>query len=342
MSATLRFTTLTLLASCATTAPVTAGPTTSAPTAAATFDGQTVSVSEVDARTRKELQKLEQRRFELRADAAERLAVERMIETEAAAEHQSEEQWLMQRIGPLAEPTDEALRSAWAQVRSRWPEGASFEDAREQLKAALQKEQRVSRMGALVESLKKTHHYRLMLPMPEQPRKQVSSLGPSRGPADAPVVIVEFADFQCPYCSRAADTLEKVREAWPTQVRVVFRHYPLSFHALAPPAARAAICADAQNRFWPVHDALFAGSASLDDSGLRAAAQTAGVDMKTWETCLGAPETSRRLEADKHEGTALGVDGTPAFFVNGIMLSGARPESDFRRLIEAELQRLGR
>jgi protein-disulfide isomerase len=158
-----------------------------------------------------------------------------------------------------------------------------------------------------------------------------------RGEASAPITIVEFADFECPYCSRAAETVEKVRAAYPGKVKLVFRHFPLSFHPKAPKAAEAAACADEQGKFWQMHDALFEGQ-DLELEAMKANAQRLGLDAAKFDACLDSGRMAALVKRDQAAGNKAGVTGTPAFFINGVMLSGAQPEEAFHKVIDEELK----
>ncbi len=140
---------------------------------------------------------------------------------------------------------------------------------------------------------------------------------PRLGREDAPVKFTVFSDFECPFCGRVGGPLHKLVEHRPNDVAVYFKHFPLSFHKRAEPAARAAVCAQAQGRFWPFHDRLFANQQALTDADLLAHAKAAGVDQAAFTACLSAPETAARVRADFEEGSRVGVDGTPTLFVNG-------------------------
>jgi protein-disulfide isomerase len=160
---------------------------------------------------------------------------------------------------------------------------------------------------------------------------------PMRGPADAWVTMVEFADFQCPYCGRAAPTVRQVAQTWPDDVRVVFKHLPLSFHAHALSAALAAQCAFEQGRFWEMYDALFADQSKLADADLAQTAQALGLDTGAWTACLSSDEARQKVQADVDLSDQIGVTGTPAFYVNGERIAGAQPFETFRTVIEAKL-----
>jgi len=148
---------------------------------------------------------------------------------------------------------------------------------------------------------------------------------PVSGPADAWVTIVEYADFQCSFCAAEAPALEALLAAYPADLRLVFKEFPLpaSIHPDARPAALAAVCADAQGRFWPMHDLLFGHASGLGSAALEAYAATAGLEVAAWRTCLATAEAGAAVDADVAEGLGFGVRGTPTSFVNGVRYEGA-------------------
>ena len=156
------------------------------------------------------------------------------------------------------------------------------------------------------------------------------------GAAEPLVTIVEFSDFQCPFCGRFAQTLHELQRSYPDDVRLVFKQFPLPMHPNATPAAKAAIAASAQGKFWAMHDHMFAHRTDLGDEALVDAAGDLGMDEAAFKAALAAPETQRRLEREVGLGKQLGVRGTPAFFVNGRKFSGAMDPGDLSALVEEE------
>jgi protein-disulfide isomerase len=167
---------------------------------------------------------------------------------------------------------------------------------------------------------------------------------PARGPADAWVTIVEFGDFQCSYCGRAEATIAEV-DAQRPGLRWVYKHFPLtSVHPNALAAAQAADCAGQQGQFWAMHDRLYSHQTRLDEEALVADASELGLDLDLWNSCRTSNDSQQRIVNDFNLGLAVGIDGTPTFFVNGIVLPGAVPASDFYDAIEKaeiEAQRSG-
>jgi protein-disulfide isomerase len=167
---------------------------------------------------------------------------------------------------------------------------------------------------------------------------------PSRGPADAKVTIVEYSDFQCPFCSRGYNTLEnEVMKEYEGKVRLVFKNFPLqSIHPWAEPAAVAAECAFKQNpeAFWKVYNYLFQNQKDITAQNLKEKVLTAvgdGVDKAALTDCIDNQKTLAQVKADQQEGTTVGVNGTPAFLINGRLLSGAQPAAQFKAIIDDEL-----
>ena len=169
-------------------------------------------------------------------------------------------------------------------------------------------------------------------------RYNVPVEGTQRGPATAKVTIVAFSDFQCPFCSRVAPTLEKVMKDYNGQVRLYFRHNPLPFHQDAPLAAEASLAADAQGKFWDMHDKLFANQANIKRPDLEKYAQELGLDMPKFKAYLDASSGKARIDADMALGQKIGVQGTPNFFVNGRPIRGALPFEEFKKVIDEELK----
>jgi protein-disulfide isomerase len=161
---------------------------------------------------------------------------------------------------------------------------------------------------------------------------------PTRGPATAPVSLVEFSDFECPFCAEAAPVVHQLLAAYPTQVRFAFKHYPLPMHKESPLAHEAALAAGEQGKFWEMYDLLFAGQDKLTRDDLIAKAKQLGLDVPHFTKDLDSHRFKPAVESDRQEGNRLGVDGTPFFFINGHAISGAVGLPEFKQLIDAALK----
>ena len=164
---------------------------------------------------------------------------------------------------------------------------------------------------------------------------------PSKGPKDAKVTVVEFSDFECPYCSRGKDVMEEILKAYPKDVKVVFKHLPLSFHKNAKPASIAAMAAGEQGKFWEMHDILFQNQKSLSDELYMKSAKDLGLDMDKFKKDYASGNYDKLIESDMAIASKNGIRGTPGFFVNGVAVKGARPFPYFKQLIDRWLKEGG-
>jgi len=171
---------------------------------------------------------------------------------------------------------------------------------------------------------------------------QVTSRDHIKGDEDAPITIVEYSDFECPFCGRVQPTLDRVLDEYGDDVRLVFRHFPLSFHARAQKAGEASECAANQGKFWEYHDILFENQSSLSGgiSQLKEWAGDLGLDQERFDECLDNSDEAGTVKNGLASGSQKGVTGTPGFFINGISLSGAQPFEAFSTIIDSELERL--
>ena len=176
-------------------------------------------------------------------------------------------------------------------------------------------------------------------PVPKEVYKVEVGDAPTKG-GDAPkVTIVEFSEFQCPYCNRVGPTLQKILETYKDDVQIAFKHLPLPFHNNAEAAALASEAAREQGKFWPLHDKMFANQGALDQASLERYAQELGLDMGRFKAAMKDPKLKARLEADKKQAATFGAGGTPTFFVNGRKLVGAQPFEAFKTLIDEEIKK---
>jgi protein-disulfide isomerase len=158
------------------------------------------------------------------------------------------------------------------------------------------------------------------------------------GPESAKVTVVEFSDFQCPFCSRVTPTLNQIEEAYGKDVRIVFKHLPLRMHTKAPAAHAAAEAAHRQGKFWEMHDKIFANQRELTEAKYVEYATELGLDVEKFKKDSASAEVKKKVDKDAKEAAALGVTGTPGFFINGLFLSGARPFDSFKTVIDKELK----
>lgn len=155
---------------------------------------------------------------------------------------------------------------------------------------------------------------------------------------NAKVTIVEYSDFQCPYCARVVPTVKKIEETYGEDVEVLFKHFPLAFHSYAKKAAEASECARDQGKFWEYHDKLFENQNKLDEKSLKKYAEELGLDTNGFNKCLDSGSKTAKVETDFEEGKSLGVTGTPSFFINGQKVVGAQPYEKFAEIIDVMIE----
>jgi protein-disulfide isomerase len=306
----------------------------------ATFNGGKITAGELEKEVKPQIAELESKMYQARKQTLEQMAMERIVKAEAAKSGLSEQDWIKKKIdeSPVTPPTEAQERQFYDRLKSggQIPPEATFESLKDRISQALVNQQRQSQMQTVIAGLQKQANLKLDLP---QPRVQVAAEGPTRGPKDAPVTIVEFSDFECPYCGAAHETVEQVMNAYAGKVRLVYRQFPLSFHPHAAKAAEASLCAADQGKFWEYHDVLFKNQKKLEPTDLKAHATEVGMDGQKFGQCLDSGDKKKAVDADQQAGLAAGVGGTPAFFINGIFLNGAQPVDEFKKVIDGELAR---
>jgi protein-disulfide isomerase len=158
---------------------------------------------------------------------------------------------------------------------------------------------------------------------------------PTWGNSNAPVTIVEFSDYQCPFCARVVPTLDRIKKEYgPEKVRIVFRDMPLPSHPRAPAASLAAHCANEQGKFWEYHNILFENQSKLDDGDLKTYAQKAGTDVNKFAECFSSKKYQSTIDKSIQEANSLGIQSTPSFVINGTLLPGAQPFEKFKERID--------
>ncbi|MDB5108764.1 MAG: Periplasmic thiol:disulfide interchange protein DsbA [Candidatus Binatus sp.] len=268
--------------------------------------------------------------FDLKRKTLEAMTDDYLLEEAAKKQKLSVDDYIKKEYTGKDKVTD-AYAKDWYD-KNKGGNTAPFDQIKPQVVAYLNRQ-------ALLDRLHKAEPVKIML---EPKRVVVDSSGhPSSGAKDAPVTIVEFTDFQCPFCKSTQATVKQLREKYGDKIRLVHMDFPLSFHSHAMDAANAARCANDQDKFWQYRDALFANTAKLAPSDLKATAKTLGLNQAQFDSCLDKAKYSAEIKKDMAAGEKLGVDGTPAFFIDGRPLIGAQPLPQFESLINEELAAKG-
>ena len=278
--------------------------------------------------------------YELRKQGLDQLINTRLVEQKAKAAGKEAGEFLRAELAAkVPEPSDAEARALYERAKAAKQVEEPFEKVKPQIIGFLKQQKGQQALSGYLDQLRAEAKVEVLLP-PYLPSKlEVAAVGPSKGDEKAPITIVEFSDFQCPYCVRAEATVKDLLalEKYKGKIKLHFRDFPLPSHTLAPKAAEAAHCAGDQGKYWEMHGKLFAVSPKLEVPELKAAARDLGLDAPRFEKCLDSGEKAKLVTEAQKAGEELGVRGTPAFFVNGRLLSGAQPLEAFTALIDAEL-----
>jgi protein-disulfide isomerase len=331
-----------LLAACSTSAQP-AKPQPAPSDVVATVGARSFTLAEVDERALREAAasfgnaRLGQALYLARRAAIDQLVGNELLDQEAKSRGMDRPALVEKEIaGNVKMPTDADIME-WYQANPARVQGAPLDQVRAPIRNLLIQQRMDGARDQFLNTLKKKIKVAVAL---APVREKVADAGfPSQGPSDAPIVMVEFSDFQCPFCQRAEPTVEQVLKTYGNKIRLVYRHFPLPNHPNARPAAEAAACAEQQGRFWQYHKELFANSSRLSNDDLKSHAARAGLDQKRFADCFDGETMKARVDADIQEAEAAGVSGTPAFFINGRPLDGAQPFEAFKRIIDEELAR---
>jgi len=310
--------------------------------AVATVGGTPITLGEVDDKALEQpasafgSAKLSQALYEARRAALDEIVANKLIDAAARAQGLDGSALIEKEITAKIPPVSETDVTSWFQANEARLQGAPLEQVKQPIRAYLIQERMQNIRSQYVDSLKAKTNVTITL---EPPRQMVSSANsPSKGPKTAPIELIEFSDFQCPYCLRADPTVKQVLATYGDKIRFVYRHYPLPGHPSARPAAEAAACAGEQGQFWPYHDLLFANPSKLSDADLKQHASALGLNAGQFNSCVDTHKPKALVDADVKAGEDAGVNGTPAFYINGRMLSGAQPYEAFKRIIDEELE----
>ncbi len=313
------------------------------PAVLATVDGAPVTLADVRARASDDLDQLDlrylQARHQIVRAALDSVLFQRVLSAEAGKQGKSVDELIAAEAGGPLAPTEVEIK-AWYDANQSRLSGRMLDELRPQIASLLQQQRRAEALKKLQARLYAQHKIAVAMP---PFRLAIRNAGaPTLGRDGAPITIVEFSDFQCPYCGGFAPTLKKVEQDFGDQVKVVFRQFPLSsIHQYAPKAAEASLCAQDQGKFWAMHDLMFQEQDRLSVTDLKEKAGRLGLDRKQFDSCLDTGRHVEQVQNDQKEGRRLGINGTPAVFINGVPVpGGAVPYETIAQAIQDELARV--
>ncbi len=303
---------------------------------AAEVDGVPITWAELEEEAATPLTRLRQEEYEIRRQVLDDLVARRLVEAAARNEGISSEELLRQNVEEsLPKPPAAQLEEIYQRNQDRFA-GQTREQALARIAELLRERAAAERRRDFEQALREKAQVTVHLD-PPRVAVEVPEDASATGPKDAPVTIVEFTDYQCPFCHRAQGVIEQVLDRYPGKVRLVHLDFPLENHPGALPAARAARCAGEQGRFWDYHRSLMTQKGSLDQVDLARRAAALDLDPREFGKCLASDRHLEAIRSEAEQGSALGVTGTPAYFINGRMVSGAQPFPAFAEIIDEEL-----
>ena len=305
----------------------------------ATLNGQPITEQDLAPELGSKILQLRNQQYQLQSKALEQVIEQRVLEEEAKRHGISVEKLQQQEVdSKISEPTDAELEGYYLAVRSDI--NKPLAGVKPQLQQAVKMLKVAEARQDYANSLRAKAKVVVLL---APPKVEVAvDRDRLRGNPNAPVTIVEFSDFQCPYCLKVEATLKDLLARYDGKVKLSYRDFPMrTLHPRAQRAAEAAKCAAEQGKFWEFHDALFADQSKLDDAGLQATGKKLGLNEKTFQVCLTSGKVADAIEQDLQDGSKVGVAGTPGFFINGEFVNGAQPEDDFVKIIDRELAAAG-
>ena len=281
-----------------------------------------------------------QKLYDGRRGALDAVVAEMLVADAAKAKGMTPETFEEAELKARRKPVSEADVVTFYQGNINQMQGRSLEVMTPAIRRYLEDQQeQVARMSFIADLRRAGPEVRVLLDVPRH-EIELAATDPSVGAQSAPVTLVEFSDFQCPFCRQVVPTLKKVQETYGDKVRVVWKDFPLTqIHPQAFKAGEAAHCAGDQGKFWEYHDRLFASQEALQPNDLKKHAADLGLNAATFATCLDSSKYGERVRDGVAEGSRLGVNSTPTIYVNGRMLSGAQPYETFASVIDEELSR---
>ena len=336
---------VTFLAACAeepTASAQTPGPAANPDQVVAEVAGKPITLKDVDAKWEEfdaaERARIVQAMYQNRRNMIDVLVGDQLIANAAKAAGQSVDAFVEQDGARRLPPITEADIAQFYQQNKDRAQGRTLEQLRGEIKPYLEARRSAQARAMLVDDLKAKSGANVKV-MLDPPRYAVPTTAddPTRGNPAAPITIVEFSDYQCPFCARVNPALDKVRAAYGDRVKIVFKDYPLPNHPQAPKAAEAARCAGEQNKYWEMHDAMFANQRALEVPALKQTARAIGLNGAAFDQCLDSGKWAATVRSGSELGEKMGVNSTPTLYVNGRALIGALPFESFKSVIDEEL-----
>lgn len=310
-------------------------------TLVAKMGSESVTTKEMSKGIEVEIYETEMKLYDLKMAKIKSIIIEKLMNADPNKKGLSNDQYMEKYIASSIKISKEEIEKFIAERKI--PQEHLNDQMREKIEQYLKMEKQKSAIDSWLATKTQSNPVEIYITKPERPVFDVKTdkEDPSFGPSDAKVTLVEFSDFQCPFCAKGALILKELKKKYGSKIRVIFKNYPLPFHQDAKMAAVAGLCANEQgsDNFWKLHDEMFANQQKLGLEDLKAHAKKISLDMAKFETCLNNKEVLAAVESDIVDGKSAMVKSTPTFFVNGKLINGAVPVEQFSQLIDSELKK---
>lgn len=302
----------------------------------ATINGAAVQATELDSQVKSQMQRIETQIYQIRKQGLDDLIETRLIENAAKKNGKGVEDYVKEEVdSKIIDPTEDEIKALYEAKKGK--DSLPFEKVKDQIVAFLKQNKKNKAQQDLIAKLKGEADVKIMM---EPPRVKIDiSDAPAMGPKDAKVTLIEFSDYQCPFCKRVRPTIWKLMDDYKNNLRYVFMDFPLSFHQFSKKTHEAAHCAEDQGKYFEYNKKIFENQTNLTPDDLKKYAKEMALNSSKFDKCLDKGEHAKDVEQSMERGLQVGVTGTPAYFVNGIQLSGAQPITAFKEIIDEELKK---
>ncbi len=300
----------------------------------AVLNGQAITEEEMNKLAKNRMMKVMSQMYDIQRDAIDQIIDERLLEAEAKKQGKTIQDLIKSVQSKAAAVTEDEAKMMYEMQKKSFGD-QTFDQVKTRLMSQMEAQKKQAAVGEFIESLRTKADIKVNL---SRPRAEVSvDDDPSKGPKTAPVTLIEFTEYQCPFCKKARPTIDKILSEYGDKVHYVLRDFPLSFHKQAKGSANAAQCAGEQGKYWEYSSQLWDSQGQHTDAKLVEIGESIKLDMTKFNSCVKSQKYFAEIDKDMDDGGKVGVSGTPAYFINGMFLSGAQPFSAFKQLIDEEL-----
>jgi protein-disulfide isomerase len=298
----------------------------------AVLDGKPLTLADLEHKEAAKLLPARDQYYKAQREALDQLIDDALLDMQAQREHVTVQQLLDSHVmTKIKDPTEDQLEVYYEGLQTDQP----FAAVRDKILETIRQHRIAKARKEYLNSLRNQANLEVLLASPSVD----VALGnaPTRGAQNAPVLVIEFADYECPYCQKIAPDLKRLQQDYSGKVLFAFKDFPLPMHKHSQKTAEATRCAGLQDKFWEYHDLLFAKGSGLEIAQLKDYARTLKLDADAFDRCLDSGETAAAVKQDLEQGQKLGLTGTPSFFVNGHFFSGAASYSMIREIVDQQL-----